>query len=294
MLVQGIVKNSLGALVAASWLAAIGLPNVWAITRTLKDENAEVRFDPNTSQVFDWEVEEVTGVKVKHLTELWFWYRVGNARENSLATLNYLGWGIWDSDGDGDLDRYSIVYDLTPEGLRFSVDLSLKSGLPSNYESELAVQVNIYLDSLYASAPVQLSFFQYSNFDLYASQHGDRAQIKFNPSTGRPTEVVQQEEWDGFALLRADLLSPEPVHAEIAQFPSLRSKLTDEDADNLNDTYGSVLLDDVEWALQWDFTLDPGESVTISSRLVIIPEPTTGVLVGVALVGVGAVLRRRV
>lgn len=293
MLVQGIVKNSLGALVAASWLAAIGLPNVWAITQTLKDENTEVRFDPYTSQVFDWEVEEVTGVKVDHLTELWFWYRVGNARENSLATLDCIGWAIWDYDGDGDRDRYSVVY-AASEGLRFSVDLSLKSGLPSNYESELAVQVNIYLDPLYASTPVQLSFFQYSNFDLYASQLGDRGQIKFNPSTGRPTEVVQQEEVEGYALLRADLLSPEPVHAEIAQFLSLRSKLTDGDADNLNDTYGSVLLDDVEWALQWDFTLDPGESVTISSRLVIVPEPTTGVLVGVALVGAGAVLRRRV
>lgn len=282
MLTPKTVKQWLGVLAAGSLVVAALSPAV-AAPVTLKDENSVLHVDPTSSGVFYWEVDGVNNAY-----EHWFWYRIGSAPEDSLTTLPIVVQGTSDSNFDGDDDTLFVRYQIA--GLvRFDVRLSLDGGSSGSNVSDLAEQIQIRNLS---STALHLSFFQYTDFDLFGSPIGDSAHIKLDPVTGLPTEVVQ---WKGSAVLTEVVVTPDAVRGEIAEYPDLLDKFTDMDADNLNNTFGPVSLDDVTWALQWDFTLAPGQSVLISKNLrLVIPEPTTSLLVGWALVGVTIGLRRRV
>ncbi|MCS7049628.1 MAG: PEP-CTERM sorting domain-containing protein [Verrucomicrobiae bacterium] len=282
MITRKTVKQWMGVMAVVGALAW-GLTPVGAAPITLKDENSVLYVDPALpSGVYGWEVDGVDNV-----WEHWFWYRIGSSSESSLASLPIVAHGTTDTNFDGDDDTLFVRYELAGV-VRFNVRLSLDGGSPGSNVSDLAEQIQIR--NLSGTA-IRLSFFQYTDFDLFANPAGDSALIKLDPVTGLPTEVVQ---WKGSAVLTEVVLTPDATCGEISESPQILAKLTDFDADDLSNTFGPVSLDDVTWALQWDFTLAPGQSVLISKDLrLVIPEPTTAGLVGLALLGVATALRRR-
>lgn len=277
-------KNKQWIVVAAMALGLAGaVSTTQAVPYTLKDENSIVVVNPaSISGVYTWQVE---GIDQIH--QHWFWYRIGGAPEDSLASLPIVAQGTTDSNFDGDDDTLFVRYQVAGV-VRFDVRLSLDGGSPGSNVSDLAEQVQI---RNLGTSTIHLSFLQYADFDLMDDSVGDSAQIKLDPVTHLPTEVVQ---WKDSVVLSEIVLTPDASRGEIAEFDDLLDVLTDLDADDLNNVFGPVTLEDVTWALQWNFTLAPGQSVLISKDMrLVIPEPTTGVLVGLALLGVASGLRRR-
>ena len=74
-----------------------------------------------------------------------------------------------------------------------------------------------------------------------------------------------------------------PQNHEAANVPATLVRLNDGLPTTLNDNGGPVS-GDVNWAFQWDFTLDPNHSFIISKdKTLVVPEPTALVLLGMSI-----------
>lgn len=222
---------------------------------------------------------------VNQLRREWFWIRPGSGPEQSLGSLFFDGFQATDTNpfSDSSLDTLGVMYGDGPMGQRrYEVELSfqLRGGNAGSMTSDLGETIRI--KNVSTGAPITFNFFQYVDFDLDGTALGDTARIQGagNNVAYQTGEAVQVSE---------NVVHPDPSHWEAANFPATLGKLTDGDADDLSDANGPVF-GDVTWAFQWTFTLEPGQSYTITKdkNIAKIPEPAT-----LALLALGAAALRR-
>jgi len=248
---------------------------------TLADRNSTTIFDPDSSSgQSDWLVNGID-----HMYQQWFWIRAGNdPAERDLSSLVKIAQTVTDTNPlvDNRPDTLNLGY-REPGAARYEVEATfqLRGGPNGQTLSDVVETLNIRNIS---NAPLTFSFFQYADFDINGTAGGDTGQILF----GR---IPQQSEGAFFATEAVE--TPAPTRWQIDTFPAIIGSLTDLLPTTLNNASGPVGPGDLSWALQWDFTLDPGQAYLISKDKQIVPAPGVLGLLGAAGIVAGRRRRRR-
>lgn len=247
----------------------------------LEDGNASTTIDPDVvgGQMgqTNWTVNGVN-----HMFEQWFWIRAGNdTAERPISSLVKFAQQTSDTNfaEDPRHDTLSLGY-VEPGAARYQVfgTFTLRGGAPGQTLSDVAETLTI---KNLTNAPLSFSFFQYADFDINGTAAGDSGQILL----GR---IPQQ--FEGGAFVTESVETPAPTRWQMDFFPVIRSSLGDAAITNLNNAAGPVGPGDLNWSLQWDFTLQPNQEYIISKDKIIVPAPGA---MGVLAIGGLALVRRR-
>ncbi|MFO8014390.1 MAG: PEP-CTERM sorting domain-containing protein [Phycisphaerae bacterium] len=258
----------------------------------LQDDNSLVAVHFSNG-VERWDVDGVSHLGVEDDEALqWFWYRTGPAGHEQRVdpvnlTFDAAASQATDGNGDGWSDSAYLLYHDALGRFDVEVTVTLDGGPDGSEQSDLAEQVTV---TNTGSEALEFHFFQYADFNLDGTPDDDEV-LYIGNAVDDVDEVMVAKQVDGdYALVAADVASVPLAHTEANTDGSLRLKLDNAAADDLDDSTTAV--GDVEWAGQWDVTLAPGEAFQLSKDKMITPEPAT-----LALLGGGAamalLLRRR-
>ena len=239
----------------------------------LTHNNSSVQINVGAQMgMFQWTVESQN-----QLYQQWFWYRVGNAAEQSIDTI---------SAPLANQPNNRTLYTSYNNGqYGVEVDYMLTGFAPGSGISDISESITI---TNCTTEPLDFHFFQYSDFDLSGVIGGDVVQLGKNIH-GLFNEAFQQ---NGSLALTETVATPGANHGEAGVYPVTLLKLNDAFATTLSDFAGPLGPTNATWAFQWDLTIAPESSVGISKDkyLRIIPEPTSILL---TLGGFVLLLRRR-
>ena len=240
---------------------------------SLSDNNSTVGIDPNSQAgVNQWLVDGVSA-----LNQQWFWYRVGSNPEQAINAIGAPAITLISP------SSAKLVY-TSPGLFDIQVTYTLRGGQGGSGTADLSEQIRI---NNYSANPLDFHFFQYSDFNLGASDSVSLSQNllgRFNRSTQTFGPVALEE----------TVISPGANHGEVGASGFTLGRLNDGVATTLNDSVNAV--GDVTWAFQWDSQIAAGGSLVIGKdkRLVVaVPEPTTVALMGLGLVLLCGAARRR-
>jgi hypothetical protein len=243
---------------------------------TIADGNSSADIDTaSQAGMSNWTVNGTD-----HLSQQWFWYRVGDTEpEASIDTLAVLLQGTSDTNLDTVHDTLYVKYG--GRGFELEVRYALDGGAAGSLTSDIAENITI---TNTGDSSLDFHFFQYSDFDLGGTVPDEGAE-KTNANAIR--------QWDSILALNETVVTPPPDHWEVGLFASTLNSLNDTGPTTLSDV--SVIgPGDLTWALQWDFSIDPGQDFQISKdkQLRVVPEPVTMVLLGTGFLGLVARKRR--
>ena len=241
----------------------------------MQDANSSASIDPGWG-MNSWRVDGVD-----QLFRQWFFYRtIGMSKEEPLGSLTLINAVLSDANGSGQDNNLFVSYG--GQGFEIDVNFTL-NGFPAGLGELIQIR-NTSGDSV-----LEISFFQYADFDLGFLAGDDEAEL-LNPW------VVRQ--WDDDVNVQETVATPAADRWEIDYWGTTIWDLTDDDITNLRNLTSPLGPGDVTWAFQWDFVIAAGDAEGISKdkRLdtYIIPEPLTmlGLFLGVG--SLGGYIRRRV
>jgi len=259
------------------FLVASAVANAAPITVT--DGNSTVVIDPTSSSgMFTWSVDGVD-----QMFQQWFWYRIGNTGpEQAINTLSAPVVGVLGT-------TVQITY--TSNDLEIRTTYNLTGAPVGSGTSDVAETIRI---TNLSGDTLDLHFFQYSDFDLDGTSGNDIGQL-VNANTVRQWDATNTQ-----ILLTETVVTPAANHYEIDTFANTLNSLTDGLPTTLSDSSPYVGPGDVTWAFEWDRTLagsGAGSSFIISKDKNIatspVPEPASLVLMGMGLLGVGLLAKKR-
>ncbi len=223
-----------------------------ALQTTLEDPfpaNTKVRLETritgaNPTGMYYWEVDGI-----HHVHRQWFWYRIGTTAESDLGSLtHYSSPLINDTNANGYDDELVAVYQ-DPAGLRISVTLRLRGGGTGSFQASMTETVVI--ENLTPS-PMNVAFFQYTDFDLSGSLGDDHVEL-----TGAALELAKQE--DPGAIMTQTITGKLPTQAQVDVLDGANDQLVE-----MNDSSTTVLANipgpafgNTSYAYGWDLTLTP-------------------------------------
>lgn len=245
---------------------------------TIANKNSSLDVNTNTSAgVINWNVDGVDYAKNQ-----WFYYRVGSGPESPLQSITSSPAVAITS-----LSSFARL-NLTYANSSYSVltSLRLTGNTPGSGRSQLNEDITV---SNLSGSPLDLHFFQYSDFDLFGTTGGQSVQFYQNSANNQYYKAVQT---DGTHTVTETVNSTIfPIgHFEAALFNDTLSSLTDGTPTTLNDVT-SAGVGDVSFSYQWDVTLAPGASFQLSKLIEIVPEPSSMAIL--ALAGISMTLYRR-
>lgn len=249
---------------------------------TLTDQNSTARIDPYSQRgMFDWSVQGQN-----QLYQQWFWYRVGNTAERSIDTISAPAVTL--------IDNRSISLGYSTATYAIEINYLLTGGAIGSKVSDILETIRI---SNLGTTPLDMHFFQYSDFNLQGSAGNDVVGL------GRNLRGLFNEAWQHDAGLPAGqgltetVTTPGANHGELGIGTFTIDRLNDSLPTVLNDGLGAVGPADVTWALQWDLTINPGSSVVISKDknvfVTVVPEPTSFALLSLGLAALALRKRRQ-
>lgn len=243
---------------------------------TLSDGNSSASINPSSQAgMFDWSIDGQN-----QLNQQWFWYRVGDAAEQSVDKISV------PSVTQPNPRTLYTVYNAPS----FSVEIDyVLKGFPAGGISDIAETISI---QNHTDAALDFHFFQYSDFNLLGNPAGESVELGKNRQ-GLYNEAYQAK---GTLGITETVAAPGANHGEAALSPATLLKLNDGIASNLDDDAGPVGPGDATWALQWDVTIPAHGGFLISKDkyLSVVPEPSAVILATFGLLCLGgAVLRRK-
>jgi hypothetical protein len=250
--------------VAGVLLAGHGRADILSVS----NGNASIAVDPGS--VFGLSSYAVDNTE--EMFEEWFWYRLpGDSYEHSLDNLPLIS-----ASATGNEIQLSFANTILGVG----VDYQLTGGAPGSGTASLLEHV--VLTNLTA-APLPLAWFSETDFDLGGFGGADSA-------WGGVNGIVQT---DGMTV--ADTTSTlTPDAFQIAPFPDLFLSLEDLSISNLDNSGSPFGPGDATFAFQWNLDIGAGSSISydISKDIYPTPEPGTGTLLCLALLGLAKRLLR--
>ncbi len=272
---------SMGTLAVA---AMVGTPAAQAGLITLEDMNSTVTIDTDSSDgMSSWVVDGVD-----NLYQQWFWYRTGNmTSENSIDQLNKLDVTtndrnpLFDTRDDAVTITYGDGLTLQDSGLVIQVKFSLTGATPNSGISDIAEEIALYN---FSDEAIDISFFQYSDFDLNGTAGGDTV-YRTNDNTFRQRDESGVE-------FSETVVTPVPTRYEAAYYSDLVDRL-DDDSITVLGNIGGPVTGDATWAFQWDLTIGAGNSFLISKdKSIQVPAPGAAILASLGFGFAGWVRRR--
>ena len=275
------MKRSFYLLAVCALVAILPAAAFGTASYTLTDGNASVKISPMAITGMDsWTIDG----PVDHLDTQWFWYRYGGmTRELSLENLDAAPTIV------ATANSLTATYADNAVSITVAYELSYDGPGASTVKEDITIVNN-------TAGLLDLSFFQYSDFDLGGTAAGDEGNLV--PSS---PEFLRAQQWEdvtvGLVELFVDreLTTVTPAnHGAIVLGDSLFNLLEDNNVDTLSDVAGPVGEGDVAFAFQWDYTLGAGAAALISKSktLAVTTVPEPGVA-GLLLVGLGLLAVRR-
>jgi hypothetical protein len=233
--------------------------------------------------MFNWTVNGVN-----QLAQQWFWYRVGSTGpESSINTLSLLSATASDTNGNGLNDTLFLSYGSPSLSQPFRIDVTYSLQGTTASGSSIGETINITNNS--TTSPLDFHFFQYSHFTL-GNVAGAETEALLNPNTVRVLGTGN--------LFSETVVTRAPDHYQLGlttDSPNTLTRLNDANPTTLSDGPTTRGPGDATWAFQWDQSIAPGATFTISKdkSLQLVPEPGTLTLFSVGLLGGLALLRKR-
>jgi len=247
--------KNIGGAVALLVGAAVLMPdtNAHATVKSLTDGNSVAWIDLDSSAgMYEWTVDGIN-----HLNQQWFWYRVGSGAQSPINAISTAAWS------------QSAANSLTTTyaNANFGVEVyySLTGGGSGIADIDEGIRVFNY-----TANPLNLSFYQYSDFNLLDTAGND--QVEMDNSL-----AVQ---WKGLTQIAEGIVAPTASAFEANYTGGITSTLYK--LGNVNnlvlDNTPSAGPGDVTWSFQWDLTIPAysWESITKDKLLnvYVVPEPS--------------------
>lgn len=176
-------------------------------------------------------------------------------------------------------DKISLTYTGVTNDLEIELfyDLDGYSNYSILYEDGIITNTS-------TTETLDISVFEYTDFDLADTPDGDTA---FGDIYGI-TQI------DGIIIAEVTP-STLPDFFEIGPYSDLVDSLDDSNPTTLSNSGSPFGPGDATFAFQWDFTLQPGQSYIIekTKKVTVTPEPSTILLLGIGLFGLGGAGRLR-
>lgn len=218
------------------------------------------------------------------LNQQWFWYSVNGGAPQPINTIGGLSTAY---NGANDL---TVTYQNSL--LSVNVDYTLNGNGASSGSAD--IMEYIWIDNV-SSDPLNISFFQYSNFNLLQNNNNT---VSINGSPGAYTGAFQSTGTPGGTGIAEVILTPNASHGETALVPTTLNELNDPANLNFNlSDNTSPVTGNVSWAFQWDDNLAPGTEEDISKdkglKVMVVPEPTSMALIALGIGALGLARRRQ-
>jgi hypothetical protein len=218
------------------------------------------------------------------LNQQWFWYSVNGSAPQPINTIGGLSTAY---NGANDL---TVTYQNSL--LSVNVDYTLNGNGASSGSAD--IMEYIWIDNV-SSDPLNISFFQYSNFNLLQNNNNT---VSINGSPGAYTGAFQSTGTPGGTGIAEVILTPNASHGETALVPTTLNELNDPANLNFNlSDNTSPVTGNVSWAFQWGATLNPGDELDISKdkglQVALVPEPTSMALIALGIGALGLARRRQ-
>ena len=258
-------------------------------TLTLENGNSMAKF--NTTDVLDeplglaeWEVDGIN-----HVSQQWFWYRIGDGPEKPLDSVEHLYSTALDVDDTDGNDILLAKYQDDAAGFMLELMYSLAGGTPGSNTSGLTEQVRVVNTNV--GSDLDFHLFQYANFDVNGTPGNDAVIL-----TGTPPNTARQTDPD--LEISETVVTLEPSHWQAGSASELLDALNDDGATTLDGSTGPMFNLDAGWAFQWDAIIPPAGTLQIVKGKSLrtgphIPEPSTFVLLAMGAVGLLAYTWRR-
>jgi hypothetical protein len=219
------------------------------------------------------------------LNQQWFWYSVNGSAPQPINTIGGL---TTTPNGANDL---TVTYQNSL--LSVNIDYTLNGNGASSGSADLMEY--IWIDNLSSDQTPNVSFFQYSNFNLLQNNNNT---VNIYGSPGAYTGAFQSTGTPGGAGIAEVILAPYANRSETALVPTTLNELNNPANLNFNlSDNTSPVTGNVSWAFQWDATLNPGDEEDISKdkglQVTIVPEPTSMALIALGIGALGLARRRQ-
>ena len=219
------------------------------------------------------------------LNQQWFWYSVKGGAPQPINTIGGLS------------TAYNGANDLTVTYQNSLLSVNVKYTLNGNGAGSGSADIMeyIWIDNLSSDQTANVSFFQYSNFNLLQNNNNT---VSISGSPGAYTGAFQSTGTPGGAGIAEVILSPSANHGETALAPTTLNELNNPANLNFNlSDNTSPVTGNVSWAFQWDATLNPGDEEDISKdkglKVTVVPEPTSMALIALGIGALGLARRRQ-
>lgn len=280
---KGIVSLTAALVVSGLlFLPSNGMATTASTIYTMNDGGSLATINPNSSAGMS--IWSVNGQN--QLNQQWFWYSVNGSAPQPINTIGGL---TTTPSGANDL---TVTYQNSL--LSVNVDYTLNGNGVNSGSAD--IMEYIWINNLTSDQTLNVSFFQYSNFNLLQN-HNNTVSISGSP--GAYTGAFQSTGTPGGSGIAEVILAPSANHGETALVPTTLNELNNPantNYFNLSDNTSAVT-GDVSWAFQWDATLNPGDEEDISKdkglQVSVVPEPTSMGLIALGMGALGLARRRQ-
>ncbi|QLE58160.1 hypothetical protein [Nostoc sp. TCL26-01] len=241
-----------------------------AAVLALNDDNSTAAFEagdasnPGNSGLIFWTVDNTN-----HLFQNQYWYRIGSTNgESAINSLNLIGL----TQNHAASNQLTATYG--GNGFEIALNFKLDGGTSGSRTASLFENIQVKNTG---SDNLDFHLFKYTDFDLTDNGGDDTTNIN--------NGIAKQ--FDDFTLA-TQVIAPTASHYQVAAFPDILNALTDNLPTTL--TNFSTVTGESSYAFQWDFALESEKTVSITNSTFLqpVPEPTMtlGCLIGFAGLGI--------
>jgi len=229
----------------------------------------------------------VGGVSGSQLNQQWFWYSVNGSVQQPINTISTAGIFNFSSPASP-IDNLGVQYANSTLGV--TVQYILSGNGANSGSADMVEQLSIVNNS---ASPFNLSFYQYSNFNLFQNNANS---VSLSGSPGGYTGALQTTGGPGGNGIAEVIDAPLANYGEAAFAGQTLSELNGPSYYTLNDN-ASAGPGNVTWAFQWNTTIAPGTTFNITKdkglSIQLVPEPSTVALIALGMGALGLSLRRK-
>lgn len=203
----------------------------------------------------------------------WWWYRVNGVNTREFALSTQANAPVVNG------NNMTLTY-REPEGFTSRLEYTI-----NNIGGRARVTGTNFVTNE-GNNNLDLEFFNYIDYDMNGNASGDIASLQF------PNPVLRMNITDPAGIPAAEWRVLDADAFQIGAWPGLLNSLSNASIDNLNNTGDPFGPGDFSAAVQWKFTLAPGEQIALQTTQFLnpVPEPATMAALGL---GILAIARRR-
>jgi hypothetical protein len=229
----------------------------------------------------------VGGVSGSQLNQQWFWYSVNNAVQQPINAIGAASVFNFSSPASP-IDNLGVQYQNAQ--LTVQVQYILSGNGPSSGSADMVENLSIVNTS---ASSINLSFYQYSNFNLFQNNLNS---VSLSSGPGGYTGATQTTGGpDGNGIAEV-IDAPLANYGEAALVGQTLGELNGPSYYTLNDN-ASAGPGDVSWAFQWNVNLGAGDTFNITKdkglSIQLVPEPSTLAFIVMGIGAFGLSLRRK-